>query len=844
MPLQRPLTRRMMSNLLASLQRYRGALLAVATLLLFAFFSQQGPGFASGRNLLNLLEQSAVLLLLAVGMTAVILVRGIDLSVGANLALSSVIAGLVLANGSSAFLAVVAALVSGLVVGVLNGVMVARVQIAPFMVTLAMMGVCTGAALALSDSASILVRHPFFSYLAYERLFGVPIPALLAAVVAVAFGIALRFTRWGRYLYAVGGNPEAARLALLPVGTVIVSAYALMGLLVGVSSVLAIGRAGSAQPVVDQTLAFSAISAVIIGGTRLTGGVGSLHGTVLGVALLAVIRSGMSFMGVRPEAVDIVIGVVVVLAVASTELRLSRRSGRPVEFEEWTSMSGDEVLLAADKISKKYGPVTVLQDVSLTLRPGEVVALLGENGAGKTTLVSILAGEVPSSSGTVSYAGGMTGRSVAMVHQHLAAFPDLRVWENLFAGTGRWNWRSVVGPGRASAEARDFLEILSIPIDAYARVTDLTLGERQMLEIARAFFRDARVLVLDEATSAISQEERDVLHALIRQAATAGKAIVYISHRMEDVFHIADRSVVLRDGMVVGDLSMVETSTDAITSLMVGRTIGAVFPYTAAEGGQPVVLSLEAASDGGRLKHASLEVRAGEIVGIAGLMGSGRSELLQLIMGHRKMVDGKVALRGEQLRDMRPVAMRSRGVAMVPEDRLTQGLFPSRSVGFNFSLPWLFAMNRLGAIDHKGETEAIVRGIERFGVHPKNPDVNIGSLSGGNQQKVLLGRWLEEDPLLLLLDEPTRGVDVGAKQELHAVIGAAKRGGCAVLMVSSELPELLGVSDRIVVMQEGVVIGELGRGASEEDVASMWFAERDDADRGLRVVGRSGANES
>lgn len=812
----------------------RELLLALTIVLVYGYFAFRDPDFATTDNLTNIATQVAALLVIATGMTLVILVRGIDLSVGASIALSSVVGGIAGRHGAGTAGVVVATLAAASLVGLANGIMVVKAGIAPFMVTLGTLGVCTGAALALSHAASIEVDSSLITQVGIGLAGPVPIAVVAAAVVALVTGVALGLARWGRHVYATGGNPTAGRLALVPVDRVVLSCYGIEGLCVGVASLLIVGRLGSAQSVVDPNVTFSAISAAIIGGTQLTGGVGTVAGTVLGVILLGVLNVGLAFTDASPQLISVVLGAVVIAAVATTDLRLPRlRPARTARNE--LDLADESVAVEVQGVGKRFGRSVALEDVSFSLGAGEVAALVGENGAGKTTLVSIIAGLLVPDGGHVvvrQREGGADGGGgrVSLVHQHLAVLPDLAVWENLLLDTPRLaRWR-ILRPRALKREAQAILDDLGVPIRASAPVRDLTLGERQMLEISRAFIGHPTLVILDEATSAISDDERDILHALVRRAATAGAGVLYISHRTHDIYDVASRVIVLRDGRLVADRQVDKVPESELVRLTVGRQVGAVFPYTPRdEADADVAVSAKSLSDGGRLLRADLTVRRGEVVGVAGLLGAGRSELLQCLAGHRRAVHGRIEILGRDCTSCSARDIADLGVALVPEDRQADGLVPQHPVGFNVSLPWLRQVSRAGVVARRREGRRIVRALEAARVRPRDPAASIQQLSGGNQQKVLLARWLETAPRVLLLDEPTRGVDVGAKSELHAVIGEAKRGGAAIVMVSSELPELLGVSDRIIVMRDGVTVGELPRGATEEEVAALWFRHETEA---------------
>jgi ribose transport system ATP-binding protein len=354
------------------------------------------------------------------------------------------------------------------------------------------------------------------------------------------------------------------------------------------------------------------------------------------------------------------------------------------------------------------------------------------------------------------------------------------------------------------------------------RLETLTVGKRQMVEIAKAILADQWLVVMDEPTSALSNRERDRLYELVRRLLDRGVGILYISHKMEEIFALAQRVVVLRDGKFIGEWPIDEVTESTLIKTMVGRDVTNVFPYVEATPGD-VLLEVDGIGDGGLLHEASLSVRQGEIVALAGLMGSGRSELMRCIAGLDRHTRGTIRIGGTELSPGAAKAASRLGIAYVPEDRHLEGVIPGMSVRDNVSLAWL-RDNSPGGVVRRARVASLATDlVARLGVRPPDPARAVGSLSGGNQQKVVLGKWLATEPSLLLLDEPTRGVDVGAKSEIHQLIAQLKERGVAILMVSSELPEVLSVADRIVVMHDGRSAGELERGAQESDVMQLAF---------------------
>jgi ribose transport system ATP-binding protein len=479
-------------------------------------------------------------------------------------------------------------------------------------------------------------------------------------------------------------------------------------------------------------------------------------------------------------------------------------------------------VLEARGVRKHFPGVQALDGVSLTVRAAEVLAVIGENGAGKSTLMKILAGIQPPNSGEllldgkpVVFAGTADAmrRGVVLIHQELNLADNLSVAANLFLGREltRLGWPDRRG---MSARSRQLLERVGLDVPPGRRVGELPPGQRQMVEIARALSQAARVIIMDEPTSSLTQRETERLFAVIADLKRAGVAVVYISHRLGEVGAVADRVAALRDGRNSGELARQEISHRRMVELMVGRDLKQFFhrahPPARADG-PPRLEVRQLRYAGGPDTSVSFALRGGEIVGMAGLVGAGRTELAESLFGLRPVTAGEVLLDG------RPVALRSparaiaAGLLLVPEDRRAHGLVLELSVRQNLGLPNLDRLSRLSLLV-PGREEALARGLcERLRVRTPGLDQTVGLLSGGNQQKVVLGKWLARQPRVLILDEPTRGVDVGAKSEIYALMDELAGAGVAVLMISSDLEEVLGMSDRVLVLHEGRLAGELAR---------------------------------
>jgi len=471
-------------------------------------------------------------------------------------------------------------------------------------------------------------------------------------------------------------------------------------------------------------------------------------------------------------------------------------------------------------ISKSFGPVKVLKDVSFDVRPGEVHALLGENGAGKSTLIKIIAGVHEPDGGSLKVAGEAVRfrsprearrRGVSTVYQELLLFPELTVAENIFLGHApRLAWGGLDWATMRS-QARKLLDSLdSHDLDVSAKVVNLSVANRQRVEIAKALSQDARVLIMDEPTASLAEADVRRLMLVVKALRARGVAIIYVSHRMPEIFELADRVTVLRDGGFVGTKAIGEVDRSMLVSMMVGRSLDQMFPKVHPTLG-PVVLELRDVSHHREVQHASLSVRAGEILGIAGLVGSGRTELALTIFGITPATSGEILLEGRPVKIDSPKTGRDLGISYVPEDRGLQGLVKSMTIRENVSLANLRRMSRGLLIRFAEEVRVAREAIKSLGVRTRGPEQRARELSGGNQQKVVIAKWLEVGPKVLILDEPTRGIDVGAKAEIYALMGRLTQQGLAIIMISSELPEVLGMSDRVLVMNAGAIVATFDR---------------------------------
>ncbi|MEH7108565.1 sugar ABC transporter ATP-binding protein [Bacillus sp. JJ1764] len=479
-------------------------------------------------------------------------------------------------------------------------------------------------------------------------------------------------------------------------------------------------------------------------------------------------------------------------------------------------------------INKAFSGNKVLENVEFQLLPGEVHALMGENGAGKSTLMKILTGIYERDQGTVWVKGKEVHfqnpkeaekAGIAVIHQELNIIPHLSVYDNMFLGKeiifGRFG---VTNDKEMKKKTKEYLNRLGIDMDPTVEAGSLSVGQQQMIEIARAVAANTEVLIMDEPTAALTEREIESLFKVIASLKKEGVGIVYISHRMEEIFQICDRISVLRDGQFIDVKSINETNFDEIVRLMVGRQLGERFPERNIEIGEER-FRVENLTRKGNFEKINFSVHKGEILGVAGLMGAGRTEIMQAIFGFRPHDEGKVFIDNKEISNKTPFDAIQAGIAFVTEDRKSQGLILELSVRENYSVTNLNKISKNGLISSQKENRLVDEMIEKLKVKTSGRELSVKSLSGGNQQKIVIGKWMGIDPKILILDEPTRGVDVGAKKEIYQLMNELTKLGVSIIMVSSELPEILGMSDRIIVIHEGKLTATIQRSeASQEKI--------------------------
>jgi len=476
-------------------------------------------------------------------------------------------------------------------------------------------------------------------------------------------------------------------------------------------------------------------------------------------------------------------------------------------------------------IDKSFGGNAVLKDAGFVLDSGEIHALMGENGAGKSTLMKILTGVYTKDAGTIIVDGQEVcyknpqeaeRAGIVFIHQELNVLFDLTVEENMFLGKEIKHSFCVCDKKAMRLEVEKILNRLGVKIDPGTRMDELSVGQQQMIEIAKALMVDAKVIIMDEPTAALTQSETEVLFQVVNSLREKGVSIVYISHRMEEIFELCDRITILRDGSYIGTKKIAETDMNDVVKMMIGREIGERYPSRDTKIGN-VVFEVQNLSCQGVFENVNFQVHAGEVLGVSGLMGAGRTEIMQAIFGNMPHVTGSIFLNGKEIHNKNPQKAMENGIGFITEDRKVEGLMLEESIMKNISIANLKRISKNGVLQSQTEQELVKKGIEELHIRCFGPQHECNNLSGGNQQKVVFAKWIYTEPKVLILDEPTRGVDIGAKKEIYNIVNDLAAKGVAIIMVSSELPEVLGMSDRIMVVREGVVRGILSKEEADQE---------------------------
>lgn len=494
--------------------------------------------------------------------------------------------------------------------------------------------------------------------------------------------------------------------------------------------------------------------------------------------------------------------------------------------------SNPQNILQVQNLSKSFLGVSALDNIQFELQKGEVHALMGENGAGKSTFMKILMGLLAPDSGEIVFEGEILKnnnvheilrKGISMIHQEILVVPELTVAQNIFLGR-ETNYRNWLNDKAINQKAQELLELMGVNINAQSKIKNLSIAEMQMVEIAKAISNNAKVIIMDEPTSALSDKEVSTLFKIIKDLKAKGVSIIYISHKMDEIYEITDRITILRDGKYIATKNTNELDKNALIALMVGREIESLFPENNSIKGD-AILKVQSFSKNGKFKNINFEVHAGEVLGIAGLMGAGRTEIARAIFGLDKYDSGEIILKGNKIKIKSPQNAIKNGIGYVSEDRKALGFIPALSVKENISLSSLANFSKVWFVQSTNEKQASSQMAKDLKIKATSINQKVMNLSGGNQQKVVIGKVLLTSPSIIILDEPTRGIDVGAKFEIYKLINQLTEKGIAVIMISSELPEILGMSDRILVLSKGKQTALLSKKEATQEKIMQYAVE-------------------
>jgi ABC-type sugar transport system ATPase subunit/ribose/xylose/arabinose/galactoside ABC-type transport system permease subunit len=837
-----------------AIARARTQGLGIALVALIVLFAVRAPGFATIDNLGDALRDLSILGILAIGETFVIIGGGIDLSVGSVLLLAGIVSDDLIRLGEvPTSIAVPIALGIGCIAGAINGLLITRLRISAFIVTLASLYMFRGAGLSLyrtdvQNLQAAIISDENFLVLGQSDVVGIPVSFIILAVLLGLGAFVLRRTRFGLHLYALGGSELAARLTRIRVAPIQLSTYVISGFCSALAGIILASRLQTGAPEAGSGEEFDVIAAVIIGGASLFGGRGTLVGTLLGAAFITVLAKGQTLIGVPANYQSFTRGIVILVAVTLDVL--SQRSITAPRRLRWANIlnpappdalpatepshdiskrkPGVPPVLQAAGLHKAFVEIRAVDGVDFDVAEGEVHAIVGENGAGKSTLIKMLAGALIPDSGEIRIDGAPVtlptvaaaqDHGIAVIYQERAVVPELTVAQNIMLGhEPTHRLPGLIDRDAQRHRAELIWTLLGRPASVDTVVRELAPSIQQLVDIARALAFEARVVIMDEPTAALTHQETMRLFEIIRDLKRRGTAVIYISHDLEEIFEVADRVTVLRDGKLVRTLPVAEVTRPALIRMMIGRDID---ESSRRETGRRdhEVLSVSGIRRGTELDGVSFTLRAGELLGIAGLVGSGRTELLRAIFGADPVEEGAMTLHGKAYAPRSPIDAVRSGVGFVPEDRKSEGLVSTFTISENLSLPNydLVAAARVW-LSPTRERRLAARMVTQLKIEPPIPRWRSNHLSGGNQQKVVLAKWLAKQPKLLLVDEPTHGVDVGAREEIYRVLDNLVKAGMGVIVVSSYLPEVLRISDRILVMRDGRIALEVDRANASEEV--------------------------
>lgn len=810
-------------------------IIAILFILVLIIFSILSPQFRSTRNILSMLRQTSFVGIMAVGATFVILSGGIDLSVGSMLALAGMICARLLRQfGLDAYTAVLLTLIAGGLMGYFNGMLVSKLKIPPFIVTFSTMGIYRGLVFLLAFRApggyiqNIPLTDKAFLAIGGGRIGQIYNPIIFFIVVAILGYVYLKNSKFGTYVYAVGSNELSASMSGINVKGVKTRVFILSGVCAALSGILWTSRLMTTTTEMGLGNELDVIAAIVVGGTSIMGGRGGVGKTIIGALFIGSLTNGLSMVGVPAFYQPLAKALLIVSAAyldnylflrytEQTKRHLIAATSHHAEVEaikgERPQIEPANIVLDIQGVSKRFGDIEVLSNVSLKIAKGEIHALVGENGAGKSTLIKIITGVHQKNAGTIALDGKQVEiknphhaqiLGISTVFQEFSLIPSLSVARNIMLGREPQSFPGFIHHHKLRQHAGDVLERLKFRIPLHELSESLSVGNNQEVEIAKALSQEASLIIMDEPTASLSAEEKIKLFDTIRQLSARGVSILFISHILDEVLEIAHRVTVLRNGEVVNTSATEELDKNKIVQYMVGRDL-AEQKRVATKKGKPV-LEVSHLSREGRFRDISFTLHQGEILGLTGLVGAGRSEVARAIFGLDPIDSGEIKLNQKPLHVSSPKTAMQQGIAFLSEDRKTEGLVLIHTMMHNISMANLENISSHGIIKSQHEMNMAGEYIRKVDIRPPNIDLPVSGLSGGNQQKVVLSKWLCRNPSILIVDEPTVGIDVGAKHEIYHILHELASKGVAVLFISSDFAEVLRMCQRILTMREGKIV--------------------------------------
>lgn len=864
-----------MSRFKGKLSNYSWELMLVGLLAVVVIFaSNVSPYYLSFDQITYSLANSIVTQgILALAFMLLIAIGEMDLSLPAILAIGTVTLGKMAAAGVPIYVALPIVMIIGAVLGAFNGWLIGKFKLPSMAVTIGMMGAYRAVALFIGGEKGFGagVFTPEYTWLGMKYLFEkIPVSLVLLAVLFIIFIFIMDKTVFGRLVYALGNNEEATKYSGHDTFVIKIKLFAIAGAIAGFAAFQYVGQYQSAKADNASTTLLFVVACVVLGGFDINGGKGKVIGICLSLLLLGTVQNILGLMNMQGQVQTLIIGLIMVGAISvpvligrieeCSERTKIKKESHQKEFQRTEresvpeggtvtrvsvshmdsgsaadsrveSSGNEEYLLRLEKVTKSYGGVHALKDVSFGVKPGEIHAICGENGAGKSTLIKAVTGLIQPDDGKIILNGKpvifktpMEARESGIVamYQDPQLFPNLSIVENIFMGVQPVTKIGSINRAKTSKMAKDICDSLGVKNDINSLVAGLTIAEMEFIQFARSFVGEEKQLyILDEPTASLTPNETKVLLEFLKELRAKGKAVIIITHRLEELEDLADTVTILRDGQHIITKPKTEFDTAEIIRHMVGRQFDYSHKPVKEKPGEEVreVLKVSNLNKMGVFENINFSVRSGEIVGITGLVGAGRSEIAEAIFGITQETSGQVFVNGFEARNRNPKKMMKMGMAFLPEDRDNKGCVVEMSVLENINMSIFGRLAKYGIRNMKAELKVGGNFRDKLQIKVPGLDAPVKSLSGGNRQKIVLSKWLATNPRVIILDEPTHGIDIAVKDQVHQIIREMAEEGIGIVVISSDLPEVLSISDRILVVAEGEVVASFdSEEATQENI--------------------------